>query len=99
MNIKIKSIHFDADKKLETFIENKVSKLEKYYDSIQNADVYLRIDKNDEAGNKIAEIKLDIPGIDVFAKKQSKSFEEATSEVVDALKKQLLRDKSKFRNN
>lgn len=99
MNIKIKSIHFDADKKLETFIENKVSKLEKYYDSIQNADVYLRIDKNDEAGNKIAEIKLDIPGIDVFAKKQSKSFEEATSEVVEALKKQLLRDKSKFRNN
>ena len=99
MNIKIKSIHFDADKKLETFIENKVSKLEKYYDSIQNADVYLRIDKNDEAGNKIAEIKLDIPGIDVFAKKQSKSFEEATSEVVEALKNQLLRDKSKFRNN
>ncbi len=99
MNIKIKSIHFDADKKLETFIENKVSKLEKYYDGIHSAEVYLRLDKNNEIGNKITEIKLDIPGVDVFAKKQSKSFEEATAEVVDALKKQLLRDKARYRNN
>ena len=99
MNIKIKAIHFDADKRLESFIENKVSKLEKYYDGIHSAEVYLRLDKNDDVGNKITEIKLDIPGVDVFAKKQSKSFEASTSEVVDALKKQLLRDKAKYRNN
>ena len=34
MNIKIHSIHFDADQKLEDFITSKVSKLSQFYESI-----------------------------------------------------------------
>ncbi len=76
MNIKIHSVHFDADRKLEDFIESKVKKLVQFSDDIIGAEVFLKLENTQDAENKIAEIKLDIPGNELFAKKQSKSFEE-----------------------
>ncbi|MFP4019387.1 MAG: ribosome hibernation-promoting factor, HPF/YfiA family [Bacteroidota bacterium] len=97
MDIKIHAIHFDADKKLEDFIENKVSKLDQFYDNIISAEVFLKIEKNQSPENKIAEIKLQIPGSDLFAKKQSDSFEESADASVTALEKQLKKRKEKQR--
>jgi putative sigma-54 modulation protein len=97
MNVKINSVHFKADRKLEAFIQEKVSKLTHYFDGIVSADVMLKLDNNETPENKIAEIKLSIPGNDLYAKKQSKTFEEATDEVVDALKVQLKKYKEKLR--
>ena len=99
MNVKINSIHFEADQKLEGFIQDKVSKLTKHYDGILSAEVFLKLEKNDQVGNKITEIKLGVKGNDIFAKKQSKSFEESTVEVLDALKRQLQKDKEKYKKN
>ena len=48
-------------------------------------------------GNKISEIKLDLSGGPLFARRQSKSFEEATDGAVNALKKQIARHKEKKR--
>ncbi len=97
MNISIKSIHFTADKKLEDLIESKISKLTQFHDSIIAADVYLRLEKNQELENKITEIKLDIPGTELFAKKQSNSFEKSTDSTVEALRIQLKKFKEKQR--
>ena len=97
MNIKIQSLRFDADIKLLDFVENKVNKLEQYYDSIIGAEVILRIDKSEEIGNKVADIKILIPGNDLFSKKQAKSFEEATDLATEALKRQLKKTKEKQR--
>lgn len=95
MDIKIHSVHFDADKKLEDFIENKVSKLDQFYDNIIGAEVFLKIEKNQSPENKVAEIKLQIPGSDLFAKKQASTFEEATDSATTALEKQLKKRKEK----
>jgi putative sigma-54 modulation protein len=97
MNVKIQSVRFDADKKLLDFTTEKVKKLEKFYEGIVAAEVTLRIDKDQEMENKVAEIRLEIPGNDSFAKKQAKSFEEAIDDCVDALKKQLTKQKEKQR--
>jgi len=97
MNIKIQSVHFDADKKLLDFVTEKVSKLEKYYEEIVSAEVILRIENDSEMESKLAEIRLEIPGNDSFAKKQSKSFEESIDDCVDALKRQLAKHKEKQR--
>jgi len=93
MQLKIQSVHFNADRKLELFIEDKLSKLNSRYDQIIGSDVILRLEKSDTRDNKIAEIKLKIPGNDLFAKKQSKTFEEATDLAVDALKRQISKRK------
>ncbi len=95
MKVIIQSIHFDADKKLLDFIQKKVDKLDQYYDSILGGEVFLRLDKSTSQDNKIVEIKINVPGTDLFAKKQSKTFEEATDEVVEALKSQIIKKKAK----
>ncbi len=97
MNIKIHSIHFDADAKLLGFIDKKVKKLVQFFDDIIGAEVFLRLEKVQDMENKVVEIKLMIPGNDIFAKKQSKSFEEATDECVEALTRQVKKHKEKLR--
>ena len=97
MNIQIHSVRFDADKKLIDFVHQKLEKLTQFAEDIVNAEVYLRLDKDQERENKISEIKLELPGGPLFAKKQSKTFEEATDEAIDALKKQITKHKQKKR--
>lgn len=97
MNIQIHSVKFDADKKLLDFVSGKVNKLKQYSDDIVSAEVYLRLDNDQEKENKLAEVKLEYPGGPLFAKKQSKSFEESTDLVIDALKKQITKQKDRKR--
>jgi len=97
MNIQIHSVRFDADKKLVDFVQLKLEKLTQFDEEIVNAEVYLRLDKDQDRENKITEIKLELPGGPLFARKQSKTFEEATDEAIDALKKQITKHKQKKR--
>jgi len=97
MKIKINSIHFKADQKLESFVQEKVEKLSSIYDGVIGSEVLLKIDKNSNTENKIAEIKLLIKGNDLFAKKQCKTFEEATDKAVEAIHKQLTKHKEKIK--
>ncbi|MBM77439.1 MAG: ribosomal subunit interface protein [Crocinitomicaceae bacterium] len=96
MQVQVQSVNFDADQKLVQFIKQRISKLNMFFDNIIDAEVYLKIDRANTNDNKIAEIKLNIPGRDLFAKKQCKSFEEATDETVEALRRQIKRHKGKF---
>ncbi|MEI6523729.1 MAG: ribosome-associated translation inhibitor RaiA [Bacteroidota bacterium] len=97
MDIKIQSVHFDADKKLIDFIHERIEKLNHFHDGIILCDVILKLDKASVPDNKIAEIKIHISGSDMFAKKQCKSFEESIDTTIDALKKQLLKTKEKVK--
>lgn len=97
MNIKINSVRFVANKKLEDFINGKVKKLGQYYDDIIFADVYLKLENTQDLNNKVTEIKLEIPGNDLFVKKQSNSFEKSTDNAVNALKRQITKHKEKLR--
>jgi putative sigma-54 modulation protein len=96
MKIKISSVHFDADQKLLDFIDVKVNKLIQFFDGIIGAEVILRLDKDQEFENKVVEIRLLIPGYDLFAKKQCKTFEEATDTAIDALKSQISKHRAKI---
>lgn len=96
MTIKIQSVHFDADKKLVEFIQERIDKLTHYYDGIISSDVTLRIDTSSAVDNKIAEIRVHIAGNDLFAKKNCKSFEEAVDTTIDALKTQVKKHKEKI---
>jgi len=40
MDIKIHSVHFTADKKLIDFVEDKINKLQLFYDAIVSAEVF-----------------------------------------------------------
>ena len=95
MEIKIKSIHFDATEKLETFIEKKVSKLERCYDGIMMADIVLKVVKPESIKNKSVAIRIKIRNGDCFAEKICDTFEESVDLAVEALGKQLVKLKEK----
>ena len=99
MTINIQSVHFDADKKLIDFINDKVKKLNTYYEGIITSEVTLKLDKSSNNENKIAEIKMNSRGHEFFAKKQCASFEEATDLSCDALKSQLKKHKEKIQSH
>jgi putative sigma-54 modulation protein len=95
MKITVQSIRFNADKKLLDFIQKKADKLDTFYDRIVNGEVYLKLENVEDEANKITEIKLMLPGIQIFAKEQCKTFEEATDLVVESLRKQIEKYKQK----
>lgn len=97
MEIRINSVKFDHSEQLESFIQKKVAKLDKFYDNIIKAEVVLKVVKPETAENKMVEIKLTIPNAELFAEKVSDSFEEGVDLVVEAIKKQLSKQKAKIK--
>jgi len=96
MKVKVSSLHFTADQKLIDFANERISKLEKFYDKIIDVNIVFRVDKAVDNENKLAEIKINIPGKELFAKKQSDSFEKSVDEVVEALRRQIKKHKEKL---
>jgi putative sigma-54 modulation protein len=97
MNIQIHSLKFNADKKLLDFVNQKVNKLSLLTDDIVSAEVTLKLERDEERENKVAEIRVEYPKGPLFAQKQSKTFEEATDLVIAALKRQIVKQKGKMR--
>lgn len=95
MRVNVQTPNFAAKNELLVFVEKKLSKLEQFYDRIVFADVFLKVQKTREKENKIVEVLLSLPGDDVMVKKEAKSFEEATDEVVRTLERQLKKRKQK----
>ncbi len=97
MKVNIQSVNFNADKKLINFIQSRLEKLDKFYDKVIDADVYLKLDNTNGKENKIFEVRLNVPGNSFVVKKQSKSFEEGTDLAIGSLERQLKKRKQKIR--
>ncbi|MDA7854780.1 HPF/RaiA family ribosome-associated protein [Cyclobacteriaceae bacterium] len=95
MKLQIHSIRFDADDKLIDLIKKKLIKLETFYDRIIDGEVFLRIENDESRINKIIEIKLNIPGDQLFAKERARSFEIGADEATEALRRQIKKFKEK----
>ena len=94
MKLQVHSLKFDADNRLLNFIQKKLDKLDTFYDRIIDAEVYLKLN-NEGTVNKTVEVKLNIPGSQLFIKEVSKSFEEATDMAVKSMRRQLNKHKEK----
>lgn len=89
MKIEIQSLHFNSKSELNNFVTEKINKLSHFHNNIESANVCLKLDKSDTRDNKVCEIKLAVPGNDLFVKRQCETFEEATAKAVDALQNQI----------
>ncbi|NJM26431.1 MAG: ribosome-associated translation inhibitor RaiA [Bacteroidia bacterium] len=97
MKLQVHSIHFDADRKLIRFIQKKIDKLETFYDRMVDGEVFLRLN-NEGIANKTVEIRVRVPGNQLFAAEKARSFEAATDLATDALRMQLKKFKAKITN-
>lgn len=99
MEIKIESPHFTVSTHLNQYVTDKVSKLEHLDERLIRSDVYLKLDKSSTDDNKICEIKVIAPRKSIFASRRSITFEDAITQSVHALEKQLRKRKSKWESN
>jgi len=99
MKVNVHAVNFNIDGKLVDFIQERMDKLEKYYDKVVAADVFLKVENISEKENKIAEVKLHVPGDDFIVEKQCKSFEEAVDQSIESLERLLLKRKEKLRTH
>jgi len=97
MKLQIQSIHFDADKKLIDFLQKKMDKLDTFFDSIIDGDVYLKVENNDQKENKHVHIQLYLPNkTSLNVKEQAGTFEEAIDLSYESLARQLKKTKEKM---
>ncbi|MBC7451827.1 MAG: ribosome-associated translation inhibitor RaiA [Cytophagales bacterium] len=95
MKLQVQSIHFDADVKLLDFLQKKLDKLDTFNDTIVDGEVFLKLDHNDAKGNKVVNVKINIPGNSIVVKEQRSTFEEAIDASYEVLKNQLSKIKEK----
>ena len=74
----------------------KVERLEKFYDHIIKAEVYMKEDK-DPKHPAIVELRLSVPQDTLFCEERATSFEEAVDKVSQAMERQVKKFKSKLR--
>lgn len=91
--INVKSLKFNADEKLLEYIDKKVGKVEKFFDNLGDIDVTLSI--LPDAENKSVKLQTRFPGEDLVIERNAKTFEEAVTEAVDAMKEKIVRAKEK----
>ena len=97
MKVSVHAVNFAVDRKLVDFIQERLSKLEKFYDKVVSADVFLKVEKTSEKENKTAEIKINVPGDHFIVKKQCKTFEEAIEVCAESSERLLIKRKEKIR--
>ena len=97
MNINFQSVNYNADSKLIEFAEKRIKKISQFYLNIIDVFVYTKVENTNDRINKLAELKIGIPGDDVVVKKRAKSFEEAINLAADSAERILKKHKEKQR--
>jgi putative sigma-54 modulation protein len=95
MKVNVHAVNFTVDVKLVGFVQERMDRLEKYYDKVVSSDVFLKVEKTSEKENKIAEIKIHVPGDEFIVKKQCKTFEEAVEQSAESIERFLIKRKEK----
>lgn len=95
MEVRIQAIHFDATEKLVAFINKKAERLGRHFVSITDIDFTLKVVKPETAMNKEVVLRVTSPQHEDVATKIADSFEEAFDLAIEAVERQLEKNKDK----
>lgn len=93
MEIRVKSLKFDADQKLLDYVEKKVSKLSRFSDHLEDVEVTLSLLQ--EPVNKNVKLQTRAYGQDLVIERSAEKFEDALTTAVDLMKEKIIRSKEK----
>lgn len=91
----IQTPDFKATQELLDFVDTKIQKLDHLSDRIVEGRVILKLDKSSTRDNKLCEIRIVIPGSDLFVTGKATSFEAAASDAVDAARQKIVKWKER----
>lgn len=94
MNVQLQTVRFDANETMKNHVQKRIEKLKRFHDRITDVEVYLK-SENRASRDKVAEIKINIPGSSLFAKHESDKMEESIDKAYDSIVGQIKKHKSK----
>lgn len=94
MNIQVQA-PFQVNEPLQSLIEERLLKLQKFFDRITTAEVYLRLEGHQAllARDKTVEIQLHVPRQVLYAQENSDSFEKSLTAAVEKMRRQIVKYK------
>ncbi len=96
MDVRIQAIHFEISDRLTDFINKKADKIARRFPAISTVDVNLKVVKPETAMNKEVVLRIDTPqSPELVATKLADSFEEAFDLALEAVERQLEKNKDK----
>jgi putative sigma-54 modulation protein len=94
MDVIIQSLGFTAGAGLEAFVRQKLEKFDKEI-NIVRANVTLYTGSHSNPDSNYCEIRLEVPGNDLFVKRNNDSFEKAIVDAVHTLQTNIQKAKEK----
>lgn len=93
MNLIYETVHFKGSQDLEKLVNQKMNRLSLLKPDIIQARVTLSEGASGNLENQFCEIRLEIPGNDIFVKKNANTYEQALRTAVEAARRKIIRDK------
>lgn len=87
-----------ASQGLENLVKEKLETLEKKYDFVHRADVFLKTENRTNDKEMICDIRLSMPGPRIFASTNADTFQAALAETIKDLENQLEKRKQKMKH-
>ena len=97
MKVYTEAVQFKADGKLLEYIDEKMQKLDHFFDRIIDAKVILKLENSGQVRDKVVEAIVSLPGHTLVVKETNKTFEASVDQAADVLKRQLIKHKQKMR--
>lgn len=91
----IEPVNFTASDELKEQISDIFDKLVKFNDRIISADIYMKNLSTTPEGNKKVDVRVFLPGRDIFVEQEADSYVSAAQQAFDRLKILLRRQKEK----
>lgn len=82
---------FQVSEPMQLLIEERINKLQTFFERIQSATVFLKddIQRFNHKDNRTAEIFLEVPGERLFAQDSADTFEKAISGAAEKMRRQI----------
>ncbi len=93
MNLTTTARHFEADSELMEHIEERVTRLKRYFDQILNVDVIMAVEKF----RHVAEINVHVNGHDFNAKEESGDMMTSIDKATKSLERQIKKFKQRLK--
>ncbi len=95
MQLNVTGHHIDLTDALRSYVEEKLGKLERYFDKVGNVHVILSVEKNRQK----AEATMHVNGADLFANAEDENMYAAIDALSDKLHRQIRKHKEKITNH
>ena len=95
MQLSVSGHHIDMTDALQSYVENKMERLERHFDQVTNIHVILSVEKQRQK----AEATIHITGNDLFATAEDANMYAAIDALVDKLDRQIKKHKEKVTNH